>query len=137
MGYSPKTERCSAGFDPSNTISSNGLFYRPGAGFSPGFDIPRQKVEIGNDVHIGHNATILFPCKKIGDGAIIGTGAIVDFDVPPYAIVAGTPAAIIRYRFSKERIRQLLESKWWNASLEDLEDVNEEFTRPLDGKVVR
>jgi acetyltransferase-like isoleucine patch superfamily enzyme len=131
------TARIETANHPSNTISTNGLFYQPKPGFSSGFSIPRNRVEIGNDVHIGHNATILFPTQKIGDGAIIGTGTNVDFDVPPYAIVAGTPAAIIRYRFPKERIEELLESKWWNATLEEMEVVKAEFVRPLEGKSVR
>jgi acetyltransferase-like isoleucine patch superfamily enzyme len=113
------------------------LFYQAGPGFARGTAIPRNQVVIGNDVHIGHNAAILYPCKSVGDGAIIGTGTIVDFDVPPYAIVAGTPATIVRYRFPKERIAELVESRWWNATLEDLEAVRDEFTRPLHGKALR
>lgn len=131
------TARIETANHPSNTISTNGIFYQPGAGFSEGYSIPRNRVEIGNDVHIGHNASILFPAQKIGDGAIIGTGTIVDFDVPPYAIVAGSPAAIIRYRFPKQRIQELLESKWWNATLEEIQDVRAEFVLPLEGKSVR
>lgn len=70
-------------------------------------------VEIGNDVWIGKNATILSNVK-VGNGTIIGTGAIVTKDVPDYAIVAGVPAKIIKYRFSEEVIKRLLEIKWWN-----------------------
>lgn len=70
-------------------------------------------VEIGNDVWIGKNATILSNVK-VGNGAIIGTGAIVTKDVPDYAVVAGVPANIIKYRFSKEIINKLLEIRWWD-----------------------
>ncbi|WRQ33762.1 CatB-related O-acetyltransferase [Bacteroidales bacterium MB20-C3-3] len=70
-------------------------------------------VEIGNDVWIGKNATILSNIK-VGNGAIIGTGAIVTKDVPDYAVVAGVPANIIKYRFSKEIINKLLEIRWWD-----------------------
>jgi len=70
-------------------------------------------VEIGNDVWIGKNATVLSNVK-VGNGAIIGTGAIVTKDVPDYAVVAGVPAKIIKYRFSEEIITKLLEIKWWN-----------------------
>ncbi len=68
---------------------------------------------IGNDVWIG-SGSIVLDGIKIGDGAVIAAGSVVTKDVPPYAIVAGVPAKIIKYRFSKEIIDQLLELKWWN-----------------------
>ncbi len=72
-----------------------------------------NKTIIGNDVWIGHNAIVL-DGVKIGDGAIIGAGAVVTKDVEPYAIVGGVPAKVIKYRFAKEIIEQLLEVKWWD-----------------------
>lgn len=69
-------------------------------------------VEIGNDVWIGHSV-IVQDGIKVGDGAVIGSGAIVTKDVPPYAIVAGVPAKILRYRFDEDTIKDLLELKWW------------------------
>lgn len=68
---------------------------------------------IGNDVWIGHNATIM-PGLTIGDGAIIATHATVTRDVPPYAIVGGNPAQVLRKRFSDEQIGVLLQIQWWN-----------------------
>lgn len=68
---------------------------------------------IGNDVWIGTNA-IIQPGITIGHGAVIGSGAVVTHDVPPYAIVAGVPAKLIRYRFSDDIIADLLQLKWWN-----------------------
>ncbi len=68
---------------------------------------------IGNDVWIGSNVLIIGGIK-IGDGAIVAAGAVVTKDVPPYAIVGGIPARIIRFRFDKEQINKLLELKWWN-----------------------
>lgn len=67
---------------------------------------------IGNDVWIGYNAIIL-DGLEIGDGAIIGAGAVVTKNVPPYAIVAGNPARIIKYRFKEDEIDFLLRYKWW------------------------
>lgn len=71
------------------------------------------RVRIGNDVWIGNN-TLIMEGVKIGDGAIIAAGSIVVKDVEPYEIVGGNPAHHIRYRFSKEEIKWLLDLKWWN-----------------------
>lgn len=84
-----------------------------------------SKIEIGNDVWIGVN-TIVIANKdiKIGTGAIIAAGAVITHNVPPYSIVAGVPAKIIRYRYSDEIIKKLLESNWWNIDYEKLKQMN-------------
>lgn len=76
---------------------------------------PRSKgnVTIGSDVWVGTDAIILSGVN-IGSGAIIGARAVVTKDVPPYAIVAGNPARIIRSRFSEEAINKLLQIAWWD-----------------------
>lgn len=69
--------------------------------------------EIGNDVWIAAGTQILHKVS-VGDGAVIGGGAVVTKDVPPYAIVAGVPAKIVKYRFDDKTIDNLLEIKWWD-----------------------
>jgi len=70
-------------------------------------------VVIGNDVWIGLAATILSGVK-VGDGAVIATKAVVTKDVPPYAVVAGNPARVIKYRFEPDIIAGLLDIRWWD-----------------------
>lgn len=70
-------------------------------------------VEIGNDVWIGCHAVVLSGVK-IGDGAVIGAGAVVTHDVAPYAVVAGVPARYLRSRFPDKLISRLLELRWWD-----------------------
>ena len=76
-------------------------------------------VHIGNDVWIGQDAAIKGGVT-IGDGAIVGANALVTKDVPPYAIVGGVPAKIIKYRFSREDIDFLLSIRWWDWDVEKI-----------------
>jgi virginiamycin A acetyltransferase len=77
---------------------------------------------IGNDVWIGQNATIL-PGVHIGDGAIIGANSVVGSDVEAYTIVAGNPARLIRKRFDDELTSLLLKYKWWDQSIDDIQEL--------------
>lgn len=77
-------------------------------------------IVIGNDVWIGYNA-IIMSGVKVGDGAIIGTRAIVTNDVPPYTIVGGIPAKVIKKRFSDDIVLKLLKIKWWDWSVERIQ----------------
>ena len=83
----------------------------------------QKPVTIGNDVYIGMNA-LLKAGITIGDGAIVGMGAVVTKDVPPYAIVVGVPAKVIRYRFSEEMIKDLLELKWWDLDEDTISNLS-------------
>jgi virginiamycin A acetyltransferase len=74
---------------------------------------------VGNDVWIGHEALIM-PAVSIGDGVIIASRSIVTKDIPPYTIVAGNPAQIIRKRFDEQTISKLLEIKWWDWPIEEI-----------------
>jgi virginiamycin A acetyltransferase len=101
-----------------------------GQGWERGFDEESWRREIrgdtviGNDVWIGFDAVIM-PGVKIGDGAIVGGKAVVTRDVPPYAVVAGNPARVVKMRFDPATIERLLEIAWWHWS-------PEKITRHLD-----
>lgn len=81
---------------------------------------------IGNDVWIGIRVVIM-DGVTIGDGAVIAAGSIVTKDVPPYAIVGGVPAQIIRMRFDEEVITELLDWKWWDLPLETVKKLAPHF----------
>jgi acetyltransferase-like isoleucine patch superfamily enzyme len=77
------------------------------------YPVPTGDTIVGSDVWTMENCLILAGVK-IGDGAYVAAGAVVTKDVPPYAIVGGNPAKLIRYRFSEEQIAALLEIRWWD-----------------------
>ena len=106
-------------------------------------DLPlKGDTVIGNDVWIGQNAVIL-PGVHIGDGAIIGAYSVVGSNVDPYTIVAGNPARVIRKRFSDKLIQTMEELKWWDLSIEEINDLIptltssnlEKVTEELDQRV--
>lgn len=95
------------------------------------YDRAKGDVVVGNDVWVGWSAVIASGVT-IGDGAVVGTRAVVTKDVPPYAIVAGNPARIVKYRFDEETIADLLAIAWWNW---DIGKVNSEIPRLMSGDV--
>lgn len=86
-----------------------------------------RTVNIGHDVWIGIGSTIMGGVS-IGNGAVVAAGAIVTKDVPPYAIVAGVPAKVIKYRFDNEVIEFLIELCWWDWSIDKLKSKLEFFS---------
>jgi virginiamycin A acetyltransferase len=91
----------------------------------------RPATIIGNDVWIGTRVTIL-PRIKIGDGAVIGAGAVVTKDVPPYAIAGGVPARILGWRFEPKQIHALLKIAWWTWSEDKIRNNIASFYSDVD-----
>ena len=120
------------GQHPTNYLTSHSIFYKKGNwGWHDDWIAPidfvgKGRVEIGNDVWIGRQC-IIMDGVTIGDGAVVATGAVVTKDVPPYAIVGGVPAKVIKYKFSQEVIDRLEEIKWWNLSDEKITEVIDLF----------
>jgi virginiamycin A acetyltransferase len=119
-------------YHPMHFKSTNALFYYPEYGNCSELLVQPERLTIGNDVWIGEYAVILPSASKIGDGAVIGAGAVVNKDIPPYAIVVGNPARVVGYRFSKEIIDDLLASRWWENDIDDLKPMLEEFQAPYE-----
>lgn len=86
---------------------------KKGTGKKHNVPMKEAYVKIGSDVWIGAHAIIL-PAVTVGDGAIVGAGAVVTHDVPPYAVVVGVPAKILRFRFDEDTVNKLLRIRWWD-----------------------
>lgn len=84
---------------------------------TPGHPRTKGPTVIGNDVWLGARSLILSGVH-VGDGAVVGAGTVVTRSVPPYGIVAGNPARLIRYRFPEEDIKELLAVRWWDFPLD-------------------
>ncbi len=123
---------------PMNLKSSHAFFFNPNLGIAKERLAVDQPLEIGNDVWLGDDAIILPAVNKIGDGAVVGAGSVVHKDIPSYGVVVGHPSRVVRYRFSKERIAQLLDERWWNRSIEDICDRSlDEFQTPIEADAIR
>jgi len=119
---------------PMTWISTSPVFEHGDSNGAPDsfakFDVPETKRTIvGNDVWIGHGA-IIKAGVSIGDGAVVGAGAVVTKDVPPYAIVGGCPAKIIRYRFDSDLIKQLLDTHWWTLGEKKIAAISPYIREP-------
>ena len=115
------------GMHPTNYLTMKTFTYKP-MGY---WTIPEENrvkfinhkpVVIGNDVWIGTRA-IIMDGIKIGNGAVVGAGAVVTRDVPPFAIVGGVPAKIIRYRFDEKTIQRIENLRWWDFPPEILKKL--------------
>jgi phosphonate metabolism protein (transferase hexapeptide repeat family) len=113
------------GSHPLDMFSTSQLFYRSDNAFKMnlvkkniGF-IEYKPIQIGHDVWIGTRA-IIMDGVSIGHGSVIAANSVVTKDVPPYAIVGGVPARIIRYRFTEDVIESMLNLEWWQWNIEKI-----------------
>ena len=90
-----------------------------------------KEINIGNDVWCGCNSVIARGVN-VGDGAVIGANSFVNKDVPPYAIVAGSPAKIIKYRFREDIVNELVKIKWWDLPKNKIQQCKKFFLQEVD-----
>lgn len=110
-------------------VSSHPFLYNESLDFPVRNNLEFLRCDISDDVWVGHMATILPSVDSIGRGAVIGAGSVVTKNVPPYAIVAGNPARIVKMRFAQDVIDFLELSKWWEL---DKNELAEYFERNRD-----
>lgn len=115
---------------PMDFKSTHAFFFNPLLKLTKKDLVEYTPLEIGNDVWIGYGVVILPNVTKIGDGAVIGAGCVVSKNIPPYAVMVGHPVRLVRYRFSKETIDQLLKEKWWEKEIREILPNIQEYQRP-------
>jgi acetyltransferase-like isoleucine patch superfamily enzyme len=104
---------------PMHSLTSSPIPYHDIFRLGEPLDLPRatdERIEIGHDVWVGAKAAVMGGVR-IGHGSVVALGAVVTKDVPPYAVVAGVPAGVIKYRFPEATIARLLDFKWWRYDL--------------------
>ena len=121
---------------PLNRLSLHPFFLNPALEVVSRNGIATTRLRIEHDAWLGDRSIILPGCARIGIGAVVGAGAVVTRDVPDFAVVTGNPAQILKFRFDRDIQSEILNSRWWEHTIEDLGDVLEQFTVPVDATVL-
>ncbi len=115
---------------PIDRLPMHPFFYNSALGYIPKDSISDGSLMIDHESWIGEGVIITPRCTRIGIGAVVAAGAIVTKDVPDFAVVAGNPAKIIKYRFSEEVRQLILASRWWERSVDELAALIPEIMIP-------
>jgi hypothetical protein len=107
------------------------FFYNSQLGWLAADTIPTTTLEIGHDAWLGERAIITPRCSHIGIGAVVAAGSVVTKDVPDFAVVAGNPARIIRYRFPEKTRDVIRASRWWERTVVECACFVTELCQPL------
>jgi len=120
---------------PMDRLSTHPFFFNSKLGYVAEDNMKSASLEISHDSWIGANALIAPGCSRIGLGAVVGAGSIVTKNVPDFAVVAGNPARIIRYRFPDPICDLVRKSEWWNRSIAECIRSLPDMTVPLGDAV--
>ena len=104
---------------PIDRLSGHAFFFNHALGYVPETNISFTSLTVGDDVWIGDSVIITARCRRIGLGSVIGAGSVVTKDVPDFAVVAGNPARLIKWRFSPELQELIRQSRWWDRPLSE------------------
>lgn len=116
---------------PLGCLSTHPFFFNKQLGYVTEDTVPFSNLEIGHDAWIGSRAIIAPGCSRIGIGAVVGAGAVVTKDVPDFAVVAGNPARLIKFRFDQATISIVLASRWWERPVWDLASCISQMNTPV------
>jgi acetyltransferase-like isoleucine patch superfamily enzyme len=118
---------------PYDRLSTAPFFFNASLGYLDSNSIANTACWVGHDAWIGYSAIITPSCSRIGIGAVVGAGAVVTKDVPDFAVVAGNPAKLLKYRFDEATRERVLESRWWERTLDNLLPFMNELVLPVEG----
>lgn len=116
---------------PMSWLSTHPYFFNDSLGWIKKSPIPFTHLTIEDDAWVGADSIVTPSCKRIGVGAVVGAGSVVTHDVPDFAIVAGNPARLLRYRFPEEIRKAVLAGHWWLRPVEECAHDFRVMTSPL------
>lgn len=119
------------GYEYPFELDKSNNYYMPGIEPKSEFVKKQRRATIGNDVWLGRNV-IVTNSANIGNGVIAAAGAVITKDVPDYAVVAGIPARIIRYRYTPEQIEVLNKIAWWDWTDDEIRERFDDFYLPIE-----
>ncbi|HEX2956877.1 MAG TPA: CatB-related O-acetyltransferase [Chitinispirillaceae bacterium] len=119
---------------PVDTFSTHPFFFNSKLGYCEEDLAKYLPLQIGSDTWFGYGSIVIPRVQKIEHGAIVAAGAVVTESVPPYAVVAGNPATIVKYRHSGAHISELLNIRWWERSIDENLVIFEKFRKKFEEK---